>query len=355
MARRPVSLDPNDFQDEKSWMENFTAARRKLEAAVLEKRKAMDELESRHRDALVQVESELAEVKRIGQEELFRWAPVRAGEVADVPVQRAAYSDRMAALMAKLAFLAYVRFEQADMREVLQRAVVEGGMKLCATYAIDDTEAFLVEASDFCAIVFRGTTSKADGRTNLTLRAESVAVPDHPKQVRVHAGFYKAFEKVDKAIRHDLETRFLDKPIYLAGHSLGGALALVASAAYGASEVLGPRLAAVYTFGAPRVGGADFDEIVKAPHYRVVSGIDVVPFLPPTAFFGYRHTGAVKYLRGRRGAPVRGTPPGIAVIVPLLSILLWPFTGSALGLKDHKIGSYVAKLDLIARNRGRWR
>jgi triacylglycerol lipase len=355
MARRPVNLDPEDFSQKKSWMENFVAARRALEVAVAEKRRAIDELEAGHREARARVEGELAEVKRAGQEELFRWAPVRSDEVSGVPVQRAAYSDRMSALMAKLALLAYVKFEQPDLVEVLQRALGEGGMKLRATYAREETEAYLVEADEFLAVVFRGTNSSADARTNLALRAAPVVLPDHPKKVRVHGGFFKAFKRVDGEIRRDLETRFLEKPIYLAGHSLGGALALVASAAYGASEVLGPRLAAVYTFGAPRVGGSDFDEIVKAPHYRVVSGIDVVPFLPPTAFFGYRHTGTVRYLFARRGAPLRATPPGIAIIVPLLSIILWPFVGSALGLKDHKIGSYIAKLELIARNRGRWR
>ena len=68
---------------------------------------------------------------------------------------------------------------------------------------------------------------------------------------------------------------------YITGHSLGGALAQIASAALSRDN-----LAACYTFGSPRVGTAGFDEQVKCPHYRVInncpgSSTNVLPRLSP--------------------------------------------------------------------------
>ena len=70
---------------------------------------------------------------------------------------------------------------------------------------------------------------------------------------------------------------------YITGHSLGGALAQIASAA-----LIRDNLATCYTFGSPRVGTAGFDEQVKCPHYRVINNWDLVPGLPLTFFRGYR-------------------------------------------------------------------
>ena len=61
-------------------------------------------------------------------------------------------------------------------------------------------------------------------------------------------------------------------PIYFIGHSLGGALAQIATAKFGSD-----RVAACYTFGSPRVGSAFFDLWVKPPSYRVVNYADLVP------------------------------------------------------------------------------
>ena len=71
---------------------------------------------------------------------------------------------------------------------------------------------------------------------------------------------------------------------YITGHSLGGALAQIASAALNRDN-----LAACYTFGSPPVGTAGLDEQVKCPHYRVINNWDLVPGLPLGFFRGYRH------------------------------------------------------------------
>ena len=64
------------------------------------------------------------------------------------------------------------------------------------------------------------------------------------------------------------------------GHSLGGALAVVATW-YQSSA----RLAACYTFGAPRVGDHGLIDRFRTPIYRIVNGPDPAPFVPPSGAF----------------------------------------------------------------------
>jgi hypothetical protein len=84
------------------------------------------------------------------------------------------------------------------------------------------------------------------------------------------------------------------KPLFITGHSLGGALAALA-ARYCSSK--GAMPCAVYTFGMPRVGDERFAEEYNSSAlgpitYRLVHGDDIVPCAPPSQL-GYRHVGRV--------------------------------------------------------------
>lgn len=70
-----------------------------------------------------------------------------------------------------------------------------------------------------------------------------------------HAGFSKAWHRISQEIRHWLaELPYASHGVVLSGHSLGGAMAILA--AYDLSEEF--PVAGVITFGAPRVGGLGF-------------------------------------------------------------------------------------------------
>lgn len=76
----------------------------------------------------------------------------------------------------------------------------------------------------------------------------------------------------------------------LTGHSLGGAIATIAAA-----EWQGERdVAAVYTFGQPRVGRADFADFIRRHYgeniFRFVNNRDVVTRVPPWN----EHVGALR-------------------------------------------------------------
>lgn len=122
-----------------------------------------------------------------------------------------------------------------------------------------------VTGAPFTVLAFRGTNELRDWLVNLR------ALPRRwPRGGLVHRGFLQALLQVWRPLRQQL--RQCTGPLFVTGHSLGGALATLAGA------VLGPR--AIYTFGAPRVGDAAFGATVQAPLYRVVNRRDVVPRLP---------------------------------------------------------------------------
>jgi hypothetical protein len=108
----------------------------------------------------------------------------------------------------------------------------------------------------------------------------------------VHRGFEDAIGTVWTELSSALTPAAVARPLFIAGHSLGGALAIIA-----AERLLRERqvIASVYTFGAPRVGSSAFAESYNAcglgdRSFRVIHGLDIVPSLPPSAF-GFRHAG----------------------------------------------------------------
>jgi hypothetical protein len=80
-------------------------------------------------------------------------------------------------------------------------------------------------------------------------------------------------------------------PLFIAGHSLGGALAVVAARRLAAAGV---EIAAVYTYGMPRPGDVDFvtdyNRALGQATFRLVHGDDIVPTVAPS-FLGFRHVG----------------------------------------------------------------
>jgi len=78
------------------------------------------------------------------------------------------------------------------------------------------------------------------------------------------------------------------EPVYLTGHSLGGALATITGAVMVAR---GKSPAGLTTFGAPRAGFTSVGaKLSGVPSRRFVRGIDCVPS-HPWPLWGYRHVG----------------------------------------------------------------
>jgi hypothetical protein len=107
------------------------------------------------------------------------------------------------------------------------------------------------------------------------------------------------------------------KALYVAGHSRGGAFALLAAAALAkarAADEPVPPIFGVYTYGQPRVGNAPFIEglaSLNVPLFRIINRDDPVPTVPPAGLLperlavagrlndrlGYQHGGIAVQIR----------------------------------------------------------
>jgi hypothetical protein len=272
-----------------------------------------------------------------------RPSPVSLGrdEAKSLPTWRAAFSERTAELMAKLALLSY----EADL-ERLSKLLNQGQFMLLAAYDQDGSQAFLARADDFAVIAFRGTDSYRDWKTNLM--SESVSVDTRLGSVKIHKGFKKAYDRIGAQILEDVNYHVpKDKGLYLTGHSLGGALAQIAS-----TQLERDNLAACYTFGAPRVGDLSFDRLVACPHYRFVNGWDLVPTLPPPFINDYRHTGDTRLLTALN-KPImrRDRSPFVKIFHTIAGLISFIFGNPRL-LDDHRMEDYIDKIKAARALRG---
>jgi len=268
------------------------------------------------------------------------------------PVNRAAYSDRMAWTMANMAKLAYIPFEDGELgMEQLEYSLQSGWFNLMKTFNKKGTQAFLAKNDEFAVLAFRGTqpTRWEDVRTDLR------ALKQKTIEGKVHRGFKEAFDDVRDEI-FDIVGKSIGKdlPLYITGHSLGAALATVATQEL--EEVFDDLIAACYTFGSPRVGDGTYEKSIKAPFYRIVNTTDIVTLVP--VFLGtFVHVGDPRYLSRRKIDGVyriyRGIPSLRRTLESIIETLLALFRlknpiGPWIGAHDmtiyiEKLGSYVKR------------
>lgn len=251
--------------------------------------------------------------------------------LASPPIKRAAYSDRTAWILAEISRLVYdplpaelsIQSLVEDLKEGVKkgtyRSTVEGlirkiqGMdaggesaivqvledanfSLVDSFAKNGTEALLakLEPQDgfegMLVLAFRGTQPNVQD----VLTDIKADLDDAPHGGRAHRGFLEAFGYVQKEIQEALD-KHAGLPVYITGHSLGGALAMLAT------RYLAPNsIGATYTYGCPRAADEVFYEKVKTPVYGIINCADAVPRVP----FGF---GFSFFLYAIRFIPINGT------------------------------------------------
>ena len=260
-----------------------------------------------------------------------------------LPTWRAAYSDRTAAMMAMFSELAYL----APTDQRLLASLAGGGFSAPQVFATGGLQAFLtVNPAEFAVLAFPGTANPSDWGVDLNALREPLPGFDG---VGVHRGFWAAWQSMAATIHEAIDQLPTDLGLYITGHSLGGALAQIASA-----ELERDTLAACYTFGSPRVATIAFDTCVKCPHYRLINAWDLVPGVPlPMVWWGYRHTGDARLIKGAAPKRIlrRGRVVFAEIAVDLGSALRWLLTGKLAVVDDHMIWNYRTKLEGIAAAR----
>lgn len=253
------------------------------------------------------------------------------------PTKRAAYSDRTAWIMAECSRLAYIVFEVESERKVLVENLLVGEFQLVDCFNSEGTQAYLAKHNDFAILAFRGTQKDfQDIITDLMIRKYQ-----NPDGTRTHRGFERAFGYIRDDIEKAVKKLDPELPLYITGHSLGGALATIATL-----QFAGDDIAACYTFGAPRVGNEEFSRNIKVPIYRVVNSTDIVTRVP-LILMGYRHVGDVRYLN-RNGFLIYSPNSFSTFLWFVVSFIIsWRST-----YRDHAILNYCNKLAnfALARN-----
>jgi hypothetical protein len=136
------------------------------------------------------------------------------------------------------------------------------------------TRGFLGVCDTHAVLAFRGTDPVTlpnwvtDTVVRLVRRVEY--------EGRVHSGFSSVLHRTWNKVEAILE-EVGDKPLFLTGHSMGGALAVLTACRL---TKMGRPPIAVYTFGSPRIGDPGFCRGYAVPTYRVVNRLDLVPEMP---------------------------------------------------------------------------
>lgn len=140
-------------------------------------------------------------------------------------------------------------------------------------------------------VPFRGTqlTSWSDIWTDLQFRHSAPAY-EQDLGISVHTGFKEALDKVWSKVQRKVDGR----RVYWTGHSLGGALAVLAASRTHLMDSVNAETAGLITFGQPRVGDRDLAKAMTGvPYDRYYRCVDIVPWLPPYSFnfvhFGTGH------------------------------------------------------------------
>jgi hypothetical protein len=162
-----------------------------------------------------------------------------------------------------------------------------------------DTHASVISHADFEVIAFRGTANIRNWLTDLDFDKVPVA-----NGIRVHHGFQKSTDAILPLIWRRLGHPADCKPLIITGHSLGGALAVLA--AYELQQA-GYTINSVYTFASPRVGNPGWRDVYNRmlgfKTFRVAAVGDLVPLVPgifTTFRDGFRHVGTEVLIDGPR-------------------------------------------------------
>ena len=183
-------------------------------------------------------------------------------EIADPVLTNTQFNYPTAIYLAHACAIAYEPDPLARARQDLRLEDVEFN-------SVADTEYFIGDGRDFSVLAFRGTQEPFDWFQD----ARVLQVVADGISGRVHKGFHHALNVAWSHVAGRLRD---DRPLFVCGHSLGGAVATLASCQLATRA----NLLATYTFGSPRVGDADFCRAYTSPNYRVVNRLDVVPELP---------------------------------------------------------------------------
>jgi triacylglycerol lipase len=204
-----------------------------------------------------------------------------------------------ALLLAKLCNAAYL--DDAPAREVATQVGLTNFKWIALTEHFSDLYAIAASCDKFAVLAFRGTKDFKNWMTDLqaTPTPFSWLFEGGPEVGQVHGGFghvlRDAWGQIAAAVEvvaprpattADLTTLVSpQRTLWVTGHSLGGALAVLAGAAFSMWSGASIRsVNGIYTFGQPRIGlypfCGNYDHLLELKTFRFVNNQDLVPRVP---------------------------------------------------------------------------
>ncbi|PJI50421.1 MAG: Pdl protein [Pseudomonas sp.] len=157
---------------------------------------------------------------------------------------------------------------------------------------IENTQLFYFSNTKEVVVAWRGTQEPSDWLTDFQYRPQPADGSETKSEAEnqgirlaaegnVHKGFLKAFEVAKKLFPErfiDLDGLIVGKRLFICGHSLGGALALIHSAE------LRQRNPVLSTYGMPRTFTKKaVEDLQQVIHFRHVNNADTITSVPPEA------------------------------------------------------------------------
>lgn len=211
-------------------------------------------------------------------------------------------------------------------------------------FPLEDTQAYTMAGDHMIITAFRGT--EPDKIYDWLTDGSAPPTPGPGNKGFVHDGFHQALMSVYPEVRDTLaEFRTGGQSVWFTGHSLGGALAMLAGNRLYFEE---PRILpdGIYTFGQPRT----CDHLLAVAHnsaiahrtYRFVNNNDIVPQVPPAPAFA--HVDAARYFDAQ-GALHDSVPFTRALTDKVRGYTADMFAPASDGVRDHLLRHYLTNLE----------
>lgn len=198
-------------------------------------------------------------------------------------------------------------------------------------------------------VSLRGTTlSFADFKADLDIRKVRYQ-SGFGESARLHRGFFDAVLECFDEVVERLKAMNSDPhvPVYVTGHSLGGAMAAIFYARLDEEDFHPfrhrrrhhiPPATACYTFGMPRYGDTSAKSLLPQP-YHIFNELDAIPTLPPK-LLGFADSANERCLNAI---------PDIITVISKGDCALRSGKGIAtvLGVSDHRMERYVERTNAM--------
>ncbi|SMC26018.1 triacylglycerol lipase [Clostridium acidisoli DSM 12555] len=194
------------------------------------------------------------------------------------------FNSEDAIFLAAMIFQSYQLFEKEPL--ILPKGF-ELQYTICALAGVEEPEAevfgFIAESPDEIVIALRGTRTFKDNESDQDLY--QVPYPFVTNAGKTHRGFTCIYQSTRNELIRELNRLSTTKRLFVAGHSLGAAVAVLATLDIAINT--GFKHPAVYTYGSPRTGDPDFtsrfNQTVKNS-IRIFNVHDIIPTLPDRAY-----------------------------------------------------------------------